>query len=159
MKRETIMGALEVIQDRVDGMGFKDHNEFDLHMREEIADYIGSLLNGPTDEEWFAAIQDTIDQEKQEKKRMLAVLDQVHDKVGDDMFEDITGALVVSDWPFDYKITDKPLGELQDQDEYEHIEGVYVNQTTNGGYTGDEYAGTCSIKIGENEYFQFNYSM
>jgi hypothetical protein len=36
---------------------------------------------------------------------------------------------------------------------------VWVNQTTNGGYTGDEFAGTICIEIGENEYLKYNYSM
>ena len=60
---------------------------------------------------------------------------------------------------FNFKIVDKPIGKLQDCEDYEFIGGVYVNQTTNGGYTGDEFAGTCSIKISENEYFQYSYSM
>jgi len=56
-------------------------------------------------------------------------------------------------------IINQANGELQNEDEFDYIEGEYIKQTINGGYTGDEFAGTCAIKISDKEYFQFNYSM
>lgn len=57
----------------------------------------------------------------------------------------------------DYQIAGTPIGREQDE------EGPwgkhFVNQTTNGGYTGDEYAGTVSIPLGDGRFFQFGYSM
>ena len=32
-------------------------------------------------------------------------------------------------------------------------------KTINGGYTGDEFAGTICIEVGKDEYLMFNYSM
>ena len=72
--------------------------------------------------------------------------------------EDLGGKEIISElrecgYCFNFQIEDKPKGKIEDSDEYEFIK-VYVNQTTNGGYTGDEFAGTCSIKITENEYLE-----
>jgi hypothetical protein len=86
------------------------------------------------------------------------ILDIVKSKVTEDEFIEIEWVIEESDNTYNYLITDKPVGTFQHED-YEDIEGIYVNQTTNGGYTSDEFAGTISIKIGENEYFQFSYSM
>ena len=38
--REEIMDDLEALQDKVSAMGFRGQNEYDLFLREEIADYI-----------------------------------------------------------------------------------------------------------------------
>ena len=40
MDREKLIEDLEAIQDKADGMGFKGTNEFNLYLREELADYI-----------------------------------------------------------------------------------------------------------------------
>lgn len=47
MNRSELLIELEALQDKVDKMGFKGQNEHDLHLREEIADWIlkGSLLD------------------------------------------------------------------------------------------------------------------
>lgn len=42
--REQIMDDLEGIQDMIDKIGFKGQNEYDLTLREEIADYIVGKL-------------------------------------------------------------------------------------------------------------------
>jgi hypothetical protein len=103
-------------------------------------------------EDWKAEI---INQELEEQK----ILELVKSKVTKEAFDEIQDNLNESGYVYNFLIADKPIGELQNCEDYEHIEGVYVNQTTNGGYSGDEFAGTCSIKIAENEYFQFAYSM
>lgn len=36
---------------------------------------------------------------------------------------------------------------------------VWVNQTTNGGYTGDSFAGTVSIKLKKGKFLELDYSM
>ena len=42
--REQIMDYIEGIQNMVDKIGYKGQNEYDLSLREEIADYIVSKL-------------------------------------------------------------------------------------------------------------------
>ena len=59
----------------------------------------------------------------------------------------------------------KPKGAYQTTDYAQddvplhNLEGWWVNQTTDGGYTGDEFAGTVSVKISKDKYLQFSYSM
>lgn len=87
-----------------------------------------------------------------------AVLEIVKARVTPRMFADIELVLEESEYTFNYLITDKPKGKYQTEDLYT-MNGYWVNQTTDGGYTGDEFAGTVSIPIGNEKYFQFNYSM
>lgn len=47
MERHILLEKLEEIQNRVDAIGFKGINEYDLFLREEIADYILDLLGLP----------------------------------------------------------------------------------------------------------------
>ena len=45
MKQDELKEATEKLQDKVDKMGFKGQNEYDLHLREEIALFINHLLS------------------------------------------------------------------------------------------------------------------
>lgn len=104
------------------------------------------------DKEWMKEIQEKENRDK-------AVLKQIESKVSKGVFKEILEELKECEYTYDYQITKEPLGKMREFDEYEYIEGVYVDQTTNGGISGDSFAGTCSIKISETEYFQFAYSM
>lgn len=95
---------------------------------------------------------------KEEEKRYeedQKILSLVQSKVSEAVFEDIKTSIEMSENTYDYLISDGPIGDYQDDSDFEQ----WVNQTTNGGYTGDEYAGTVSIKISEKEYFQYSYWM
>lgn len=80
-------------------------------------------------------------------------------KVSDEFLAEIVEVVIESEYTFGFKSTTKPIGIYQEEDELENIKGIWVNQTTNGGYTGDEFAGTVSVKITDIEYLQFSYSM
>jgi len=43
--KESVMNDIEALQEKVDKMGFKGQNEYDLHLRQEIADYILTTKN------------------------------------------------------------------------------------------------------------------
>jgi hypothetical protein len=75
------------------------------------------------------------------------------------MFDEIEHVIEDSDHTYDFKIVDEPKGEFQQEDEYPVLGGIWVDQTTNGGYTGDDFAGTVSIKIDNRNYLEFAYSM
>jgi len=96
---------------------------------------------------------------EKEQIEQQEVLDTIKSKVSEEFFKEILEDLKQSGHTYNFMITDKPKGELLDDTEYDHVKIIYVDQTTNGGYTGDEYAGTVSIKISEDKYFQFSYSM
>lgn len=85
-----------------------------------------------------------------------AVLDQVQALVTPEAFQQIKDTLTDCGYTHSYLIADRPLGEPQD-DEY-LLGDVYVDQTTNGGHTGDDYAGTMSMPLSAGRYFQFCYA-
>lgn len=92
----------------------------------------------------------------EEKERILSI---VKPKVSKQVYEDILYAIVLAEYTHSFKLVNKPKGEFQTGSEYIELDGTYVNQTTDGGMTGDEFAGTISIKITDKEYLQFSYSM
>ena len=49
-------------------------------------------------------------------------------------------------------------GKYQEED-YELIKGMWVDQYCNGGFTGDSFAGYCYIELKQNRYLKFHYSM
>jgi hypothetical protein len=63
----------------------------------------------------------------------------------------ITGVMEDSDHTYDFNITHSCGGERQ--------EGYFVNQTENGGITGDSYAGQIWIPISPKRYLTFQYAM
>ena len=89
----------------------------------------------------------------------MGVLETVESLVTPEMFKDIEDAILHSEYAYNYKITDAPKGEFQQEDEYPALGGIWVDQTTNGGYSGDDFAGTVSVKIDDRNYFEFTYSM
>ncbi|CAD0264246.1 hypothetical protein DENIT_20135 [Pseudomonas veronii] len=84
-----------------------------------------------------------------------AVLDQVQALVSPEAFQQIKDTLCDSGYTHGYLIADRPLGEPQDDGFV--LGDVYVDQTLNGGFTGDDYAGTMSLPLQAGRYFQFNY--
>jgi hypothetical protein len=84
------------------------------------------------------------------------VLNQVQALVSSDAFQQIKDTLSESGYTHGYVIADQPIGEPQDDGFV--LGDVYVDQTTNGGQTGDDYAGTMSIPLTAGRYFQFCYA-
>ena len=91
--------------------------------------------------------------EFQERAAVLAVVKAM---VTDDCFLDIERAMADS-YNRNFKIVDQPIGEGEDQG---HCFGdIFVHQTTNGGISGDDYAGTISIPLPNGKFLQFDYWM
>lgn len=88
-----------------------------------------------------AAIARELDQVHAENS---AVLDQVQAMVSPEAFQQIKDTLADSGFTHSYQIADSPVGVPQDDDFV--LGTVYVNQTTNGGFSGDDYAGTRGCK-------------
>jgi hypothetical protein len=84
------------------------------------------------------------------------VLDQVQALVFPDAFQQIKDTLSESGYTHSYLIADHSLGLPQDDGFL--LGDVYVDQTTNGGHTGDDYAGTMSMPLPAGRYFQFSYA-
>lgn len=97
-------------------------------------------------------------QHEEEIKKNNVIFNDIKEKLGDDYLEDVKECLRESYNWYNLKIVDKPTGQSQD-DGYKSFNHIYVNQTTNGGYTGDEFAGTIYIPIYDGKYLESEYSM
>jgi len=108
--------------------------------------------------EFDKSFKDWQEMEMLENEKNLKILEDIKLKVSDDIYQEILIIIEESEHTYNFQILDKPKGKFQ-EDDFEYLGGFWVDQTTNGGYDGDSYAGTVSIKIDEDEYLQFNYSM
>jgi len=98
--------------------------------------------------------------EKEQSDKDAFILDKVaKGLLSEGEFCDLEILITESDDTSYYSIENEPNGEYQEDYDYRFLKGYWVNQTTNGGYTGDEYAGTISVKLSNGKYFQFHYSM
>ncbi len=102
------------------------------------------------------ALDDFYDYLNEEYDRCEQVLIKVKSIVSKDIFNEIKVLLKESDNTSDYKITNKKHGNIENDD---YPFRYWVDQTENGGYSGDSFSGTISVEIGKNKYFEFSYSM
>ena len=98
-----------------------------------------------------------IEHERAEEAKRQSVLEEVRRIVSDEVYSEIVAELTEDGYTFDYIIASAPIG--REQDDGAAWGKHFVNQTTNGSYTGDEFAGTVSIPLGDGRFFQFDYSM
>ena len=122
-------------------------------------DFFNSDLSKEEAEELDKICKEEAEAENREFRQNAVVLEKVKSMVSSEMFEDIKASLEDSENTFSFIITNKPKGEHQQEAEYPAIGGIWVDQTTNGGYSGDDYAGTVSIKLKKNKYFEYSYWM
>jgi len=87
------------------------------------------------------------------------ILEQVKKLVSSNALSEIECIIEESENTYDYSIEKEYKGELEKQDQDDEIKYYYVDQTTNGGYSGDDFAGTISIPLPNGLFFQFHYSM
>lgn len=95
--------------------------------------------------------------ERAEEVKRQSVLEKVRQLVTAEVYAEIIVELTEDGYTFDYQIASTPKG--QEQDDGAAWGKHFVNQTTNGGFTGDDFAGTVSIPLGDGRFFQFGYSM
>ena len=98
---------------------------------------------------------------RQNEANKIAVLNELKQKVTPEYLEAINQWLEDPDngiWG-DLEITDKPIGEWQDEssDYWDTLKGMYVNQSC--GYAGDDYHGTLEIKLPQNEFLRASFSL
>ena len=106
--------------------------------------------------EILAAAEAAIAQEFEEQSaKDNLVLDQVRKVVSAEVFTEIEGFLDEDDCS-EFSIVEQPVGEPQD-DGYS-LGDVYVDQTLNGGCSGDSYAGTICLPLGNGKYLKYDYS-
>jgi hypothetical protein len=108
------------------------------------------------EQEGYRAMMEGAKAEAEETERIINLLKE---EKGEDWVNELKEYLEYEDCYFSPKIVDKPKGELQTVEDGELIKEEWVNQTTNGGYTGDDFAGTIYFKLSEGRYLEFGYTM
>lgn len=116
------------------------------------------MTTSKQEEKAWAAYHNYLDQED---KKMKVALDIVKKKVSSEFFEDIQAFIKQSDFVHSAEITsNNPYsGYYQKEDGYDCLKEVWVHQYVNGGMEGDSFAGQVWIKINEEEYLTYHYSM
>tara|TARA_R110002124_G_scaffold128157_8_gene288572 strand:+ start:805 stop:1125 length:321 start_codon:yes stop_codon:yes gene_type:complete len=95
-------------------------------------------------------------EQKEHDAKNQAVLDKVKALVSPEAFEQIEESLSEYGFAHSYKIVGKPVGRAQDEGFV--LGEVYVDQTTNGGFSGDDFAGSVCMPIAADCYFQYAYN-
>ena len=102
---------------------------------------------------WDDVIEAEIEAEKVEELKRKNILIQCKKLMSDEDYQDMLFTIEESDYTYNYEFVNEPVGNFQEDDNY------WVNQTTNGGYTGDDFAGTLCFKVADSKYLKMHYSM
>ncbi len=81
------------------------------------------------------------------------LLDRIKCCVSEDVFSEIEFQLEESENPSNYRIVDKPVGNIQNEGAY----NIWLVQT--GGEVGDNYSGTVGMELSIGRYLMFDYWM
>tara|TARA_R110000851_G_scaffold318700_1_gene482696 strand:+ start:809 stop:1180 length:372 start_codon:yes stop_codon:yes gene_type:complete len=116
-----------------------------------------------TDEQKQKAHEDYFNEMRKEEVEqesiMRRALSFVKLKVSNEFYKEVL--IVINDdleHTWNFKITEEAKGDYETQTELPNIKGYYVNQTTDGGFTGDEFAGTIAIEFEKGKYLEWEYS-
>jgi len=101
------------------------------------------------------------EEESKYREKNNEVLNRISHWEDDDFMERLEEYLITDITTSNYEIVKEVPRQLRDEgdtdEEYELT--VYVNQTTNGGYTGDDFAGTMWIALPTSgRYLKVSYS-
>jgi len=88
-------------------------------------------------------------------ERILLIIEKLK---GKEFVKDLVVALEESESDGTLNFVRVTTGKYQEED-YELIKGMWVDQYCNGGFTGDTFAGYCYIELKPNRYLKFHYSM
>lgn len=116
-------------------------------------------------QEHMETIIDAIDEYDDELTTMidasnnLEILDHLSSTLPEEFADDIILYICDCEYTYNYEIVKEPVGNHQKEVDHKYITESWVNQSSDGGLSGDEFAGTVCIKINDSEYLKFNYSM
>ena len=100
-------------------------------------------------------------EEKNRKEEMAweHVMDYIVKHRGKEWYDDLMNNVLIDGGDFySPELVDSPIGEVQDASG-DIIKEEWVNQTVNGGYVGDDFAGDIYFQITENKYLKLCYRM
>jgi len=86
------------------------------------------------------------------------IMRKVKKLLSDSYYKDVISYIKDCEGGFNFDITFKYSGDEYSEDCYE-FKKAYVDQYTNGGYSGDEFAGQVWLPITPKRYLTFHYAM
>lgn len=86
------------------------------------------------------------------------ILRSIRGRFGKKYRKDILECLKEGEAKHELKIVTKPAGSRQDEN-WQSFDHIYVNQTENGGITGDSFSGTFAMPLPDGTYLETYYSM
>lgn len=95
---------------------------------------------------------------EEQAKKDWEFLDSIRKEKGDAWMDELKEYLEFEECYFSPRIVMNTKGNRQEVDG-DLIKEEWVNQTTNGGVSGDDFAGTIYFKLSTNRYLCFNYEM
>ncbi len=109
-------------------------------------------------EKEMAESERILDEERmKEFEKDKKILKSVKKQVSSKLYKEIEYEIGESEGGFNFKIVDKPNGEYQNCND-DKIK-VWVDQTMNGGYSGDSFAGSVYVELPNKKYLAWDYSM
>lgn len=123
---------------------------------QDMEEKYNELLDKKKDFVLFCEVVLGYEEELMEKhaKDMAVFNEEVLPLLGEKQIEELKICMKDSS-RYDYRVTDAPCTSSK-EDDYESID-VYIDQWQNGGYSGDDYAGTISVALPNGKYFTFAY--
>jgi hypothetical protein len=103
-----------------------------------------------------ACIEAMREWDRNEAAKQAKLLKRIKKRVSASWYKSIMEYLEDCEFTHDFSITDTPVGERQ-RETY-RFGYCYVNQYSNGGISGDDFAGQVCLPIRGGLYFSYHYS-
>lgn len=120
-----------------------------MNLKDEQLEEIAAAMKAHDEAMWEA--------DKKETKKKQKLLKQISRYLPACWFDQIVDYIDDCGWVWGFEIVRNTEGHEKQNDGLRFK--VFVNQTCNGGYTGDDFAGTVCLPIKNGNYLKFHYSM
>lgn len=112
-------------------------------------------------QQYNEAMAAMVEMDLKERKNTEDVLARVKEIVNANHYEEIVYFIDELDRASNVRLVTTPPNDefYQKESDYDYIKECWVNQTVNGGYTGDSFAGWCWLQIDEFLWLQMYYEM
>lgn len=141
-------------------MGFYNMVEYERSQNRDVA--VGELAKKYVDSEidMESAMEDLSNYYKEESRKNRRLLKAIKSVKGETFYKHLMAIIEESEGlQGPAEMVREPIGKFNDEKYGRTIPGYWVNQTEDGGYTGDSFSGTVCVEIKPGRYLKFNYSM
>lgn len=139
---------------------FESYKQYQRQVNDQLG--IGPIADSYIDneigmEEGMKAYHDILIEVAKKNSRILRAIKSVKGKAFHDHIKGIAKECEADDWS-EWELITEPTGKFQEERWGREIRGIWVQQQAVGD-SGDSWSGTICVKIRENKYLRFNFSM